>query len=413
MNEFNYKSPSQNDVDNNKLGTELAQIATLVKSGFATEQVAFEGEKINTVAADGSMNIFLVVECDTNGLGLTISDYFSMTFDAFIDDLNVTGFGLRLFLTNTETANTLVPGYSDSNNRNDVSVHLNEVTTYNQTTNKVFDPTYRYAKIIICGKVAVRRGASFYIKNIVPKCGSKELPIIRKQLYSTSGGTITNVSSVNKLTKIRLSKWAGKKWNCLGDSITERNVRTVKNYHDYIANWVGCSVNNYGISGTGWFTPSTNGGTNYFYNRVASMDASADLITVFGGTNDWDEVGKTLVMGTMGDTNPETSLYGAVNDTITQLITKYPNKTIAVFTPLPRNNNWGNKTGGGTLEQITQAIKDVCNKYSIPVLDLYHQSGIQAFNSDYRLEKLPDGLHLNDLGHYDLAEKILAFINSL
>ncbi|PDZ02564.1 hypothetical protein CON03_28255, partial [Bacillus cereus] len=31
------------------------------------------------------------------------------------------------------------------------------------------------------------------------------------------------------------SKWSDKRWGAVGDSLTEKNFRTNKNYHDYIA----------------------------------------------------------------------------------------------------------------------------------------------------------------------------------
>jgi lysophospholipase L1-like esterase len=209
------------------------------------------------------------------------------------------------------------------------------------------------------------------------------------------------------------SKWSGKTWNVIGDSITEHNNKTSQNYQDYISAKIGCVVNNYGISGTGWRTPSVSGGTNAFYQRVSSFAAGADLITVFGGVNDWYQVGTPFVMGSFGDTDPAISFYGAVNSVITQLITKYPTKIIAVFTPIPCDNNWGTNSAGVTLDQIAEAIITVSKHYSLPVLDLYRHSNVYAWDASYKAYAMPDGLHLNDNGHKALADKILAFLNAL
>lgn len=211
-----------------------------------------------------------------------------------------------------------------------------------------------------------------------------------------------------------VSKWTGKTWNVMGDSITEHNVKTNFNYQDYIAQKIGCKVNNYGISGTGWRTPSTSGGTNAFHQRVSAMAANADLISVFGGTNDWEEIGITMALGAYGDTNPTVSFYGAADSVINQLISRYPTKTIAVFTPIQRNNNWtAHGTSGVTMENIADAIIKVCNKYGIPVLDLYRYGNVYANNTTYRTNALPDGVHPNDTGHKAMADKILAFLNTL
>ncbi|MBL3250348.1 SGNH/GDSL hydrolase family protein, partial [Klebsiella pneumoniae] len=102
---------------------------------------------------------------------------------------------------------------------------------------------------------------------------------------------------INTITK---SKWAFKKWGVIGDSITERNFRTNKNYHDYIAEKINCFVYNYGVSGTGWRTPNGAGTGRPIYERIGAMDPTLDLITVFAGTNDWGETGKPLVLGQFG-----------------------------------------------------------------------------------------------------------------
>jgi lysophospholipase L1-like esterase len=237
-----------------------------------------------------------------------------------------------------------------------------------------------------------------------------------KKTSTSTGGTPT-------------SKWAGKVWNVIGDSITEVNFRANTRYHDYIKTSIGCTVNNYGISGTGYFTPSTSGGTNAIYQRISSLP-TADLVTVFAGTNDWGQVGKTLVLGTMGDTNGVNSFYGAVDSTLSQLISKYPTGTqIAVFTPIVRSSGgaWfdGANSAGVTLSQISDAIIQVCKKYSIPCLDLYRNSApLAPWNATNKSTyfcppsgtiDVPngDGLHPNDAGHKILADKILSFLNTL
>ncbi|MCU5181585.1 SGNH/GDSL hydrolase family protein [Bacillus toyonensis] len=223
---------------------------------------------------------------------------------------------------------------------------------------------------------------------------------------------------INTITK---SKWAFKKWGAVGDSITEKNFRTNKNYHDYIAEKINCFIYNYGVSGTGWRTPNGAGTGRPIYERISAMDPNLDLITIFAGTNDWGETGKPLVLGQFGDTDPAASFYGAVDNVFSQLITKYPTKTIAAFTPLPRGDAFNGPNGSGiTLEQIADAIIKVAKKYSIPVLDLYRTSSLFPWNdtaNEYYFKAVGqtsgDRLHPNDVGHQILADKILAFLNTL
>lgn len=138
------------------------------------------------------------------------------------------------------------------------------------------------------------------------------------------------------------SKWSGATWAVIGDSITEHNSKTTENYQDYIAQKIGCTSLDYGISGTGWRTPSAYGGSNAIYNRTSSIDASADLISVFAGTNDWAEVGIGMDLGSFGDTSASVSFYGAVDQTLDALVTQSPLAKIVVFTPLQRTNAWYN-----------------------------------------------------------------------
>lgn len=212
------------------------------------------------------------------------------------------------------------------------------------------------------------------------------------------------------------SKWVNKIWNVVGDSITEHNARTTKNYQDYIYDRVtGLTVNNYGVSGTGWFTPSGSGGTNQIFNRIAAMNSTADLITVFAGTNDVASVGKSFVLGVYGDTDQNASFYGAVDYTIKQLVIKYPTKMIAVFTPLQRDvasTTYGTVTEANMIA-VADAIIKVAGKYSIPVLDLYRFGNMYAWDTNFKTAKMPDGLHPNDAGHVLLADKILSFLNAL
>lgn len=258
---------------------------------------------------------------------------------------------------------------------------------------------------------------------LINKNGNYAYPItVSKAVYVSTDETLeqklqtieTQISSPSP--NLTASKWAGKIWNAVGDSITEHNFRTTKNYQDYIAEWIGCTVNNYGSSGTGWYC------SGEFYDRIDDLNSNADLITVFGGTNDWAEVGSNLVLGNYGDTSGSTSFYGAVDQALVNLINKYPTKTIAVFTPIPRANAFNNAVNGRgiTMTQVVDAIIKVCEKYSVPVLDLYRVSNLYPWNATanqayFSCDSAPngDGLHPNALGHEILAHKILTFLNSL
>ena len=97
-----------------------------------------------------------------------------------------------------------------------------------------------------------------------------------------------------------------------------------------------------------------------FVNRWNNIDANCDYIIVFGGTND---VAPTTPIGIETD-NVKTTIMGALNTICTNLINKAPTAKILFITPLNFINN-------ARVLQIIDAIKTICAKYSIPVLDLY------------------------------------------
>lgn len=215
------------------------------------------------------------------------------------------------------------------------------------------------------------------------------------------------------------SKLYGKKWVVIGDSITEVNFRASKNYHAYVAEDVGgMTVYNYGTSGSG------------FWNRsdvANTITQDPDYVTVFWGANDLIRAPKTL--GTRDSTGTD-SLGGLMNTAISALISKFYNKKFAVFTLLPRDN-YNNVTNavavdesgvsqGYTATQVADLTIAVCEKYSIPVLDLYRESNLYPWISEANTlyfkadsEPSPDGLHPNALGQRVIADKVKVFLESL
>ena len=111
--------------------------------------------------------------------------------------------------------------------------------------------------------------------------------------------------------------------NILGDSLTEGvGARTPdKAFPAVLAKLTGAKVNNYGVSGsriTDIVVDYTNPGS--FVDRMYSMDKAADLVIVFGGTNDfWFG---DCPIGKRTDSKPNT-FYGALNTMIPYLKNAY------------------------------------------------------------------------------------------
>lgn len=209
----------------------------------------------------------------------------------------------------------------------------------------------------------------------------------------------------------------GKKMNCLGDSITYGYIpnsgsQMSRPYPTVIKDLLGLdTVRNYGISGSSLAV----GGVSPMVSRYSDMDNDADIICVFGGTNDWGKSSDSQKrpLGTIESTD-NTTVYGALKELCNGLITKYPQATIFLITPLHRTGETNANTHGYILEDVATAVKKVGIKYGIPVLDLFNNGNFYPSNSTQNAQLSGDGLHPNQWYHENvLARKIATFIKSI
>ena len=85
-----------------------------------------------------------------------------------------------------------------------------------------------------------------------------------------------------------------------------------------------------------------------------------------------------------------------------------------VLTPTHRDNECiPSKGANAPLKNYVEIIKEVSQFYSLPVLDLFANSGIQPEIGIMKYKFMPDGLHPNDAGHKLLAEKLTAFLKNM
>lgn len=246
-------------------------------------------------------------------------------------------------------------------------------------------------------------------------------------------------------------------WVAIGDSITylndhqnETGNRIQKGYLTLIAEkFPQVTYVNQGHNG--WTSIN-------IADKIESLGlVEADVYTVFLGTNDWWQ-GKPL--GTIADyeqANGTSTVYGAfrvITDKLKQLNRK---ARIILITPMQRgdfvyinsykNNAFGSykPKNGQTLEQFANAVVEIGKKERIPVVDLYHDSGISQENmvhfkrlknpqsGAYREYKYPDfvdvpfnpeadeypypeasvdmtydGLHPSDKGYEVIAEMLIS-----
>lgn len=212
----------------------------------------------------------------------------------------------------------------------------------------------------------------------------------------------------------------GTKINFLGDSITEGAGTSSPDrmFTMLIEREYGAICQNYGIGGTRIARQKTATDEKWdrdFISRVPEMDNDADIVVVFGGTNDFGHGDAPL--GTMSDRTPYT-FYGALHCLYTALTEKYPDVPVVILTPLHRSNEDSPKGDNkpepvGTLKEYVNIIREVAEYYSFPVLDLYKESGLQPKVPVIQQKYIPDGLHPNDDGNAILAHKIARFLETL
>lgn len=215
-------------------------------------------------------------------------------------------------------------------------------------------------------------------------------------------------------------KLEGLKFDFLGDSITEGVgvSENSKRYFEVLKEKFGLAeVNGYGISGTRFakqITPSEDPRIDkYFASRIEEMKEDVDGVVVFGGTNDYGHGDAPI--GDFSDRTPDT-FYGACHDLFSRLIEKYPGKAIIIMTPLHRDTELEpreKECGDLILIDYVEIIREVAEFYSLPVCDLFKNSGLQPMIPIIKEKFIPDGLHPCDAGHEIMAERLGNFLLSL
>ena len=208
----------------------------------------------------------------------------------------------------------------------------------------------------------------------------------------------------------------------LGDSITEGAGASIKN-NCYVSLFKTAhpeaTVHNFGIGGTRIARqthPSESPRWDLdFVSRVPEMPEEADVICVFGGTNDFGR--GDAPMGKFGDTENDT-FYGALYALSLALINKYPTARIVFFTPLHRDYKGESSVtvrtdGEWTLEDYVDAVRQNAAYFAFPVLDLHVMSGFQPHVPIIKELYTADGLHPNDRGYERLFRIVNKFIENL
>lgn len=221
--------------------------------------------------------------------------------------------------------------------------------------------------------------------------------------------------------------WLNKKVTCLGDSITSGSgtddPAKAQSYVPELTNLIGTNATNAGVSGS-LITSGIPDKPASFAERVDQI-RDQDVVTIMGGTNDfWF----SAPLGKLGNGDTKT-FYGALEYVVTELIKNNPVAKFLLMTPMKINpKGWGVDTptyeADGTLHKNSaglteldyiKAIKDIGEKYSIPVLDMFKKSNYNPQLSQYvgADSFSVEGIHPNIHGARRLAQTIAHAINSL
>lgn len=149
------------------------------------------------------------------------------------------------------------------------------------------------------------------------------------------------------------------------------------------------------------------------YNNLCNLDFdNITTMTIFFGTNDFTA---NVPLGENNDFSDAT-FKGSMNYIIKVFQEKYPHIQLNFITPIYRTvipdnrvidcDSYENLLGLKLVDYV-EAIKEVGNIYNVPVLDLYHTSGINKYTAEYYLA---DGTHPTDEGYKIIGEKIGSFL---
>lgn len=130
------------------------------------------------------------------------------------------------------------------------------------------------------------------------------------------------------------------------------------------------SVANYAVNGS---TIATNVDDLYsIYTQIATASSGGDIISIMGGVNDYN---RNVEIGSINDVST-TTFFGSLNAICQTLKQKYPDAFIFFMTPFKeypyQQTTCDTKNAKGyVLEDYANAIKQVCNNFDIPVLDMF------------------------------------------
>lgn len=256
------------------------------------------------------------------------------------------------------------------------------------------------------------------------------------QVFSIpDGGTtlILNMTSVQtylyKLSGISPranTNLAGIKIAYNGDSICAGDGNNEVSYPDMIASNTNGTFEKRAIGGG--TVASGTGKSRMVCTDVQNMAIDADIVCFEGGANDY---WLNVPLGTLDTTSATrftstidtTTFAGALDSVFRQAIARWPGKPICyVIVHKLHNTEFTPNANGNTFTDYVNMIISACNKYSIPYVDLFHNSCMITDFDNIRLNythnptvgQATDGIHPNQAGYEAYyVPQITAKLNTL
>lgn len=201
----------------------------------------------------------------------------------------------------------------------------------------------------------------------------------------------------------------------LGDSITEgfyADTKETSYVGRFQVQYPNATIRNYGVGGS-CISNTCVWNSEDMRTRAKRMASDADLIVIYGGTNDFHCM---TPLGAPDERTPDT-FFGAYNLLLDDILGRYPNTKVVLCTILPRfDETWLERDGRvrvAPLQDYVDIIKQIGQMRNLPVIDLFN---LEAFREPIPGDKSPltkDGLHPLDEGHEILFNRIHQALLSL
>ena len=235
---------------------------------------------------------------------------------------------------------------------------------------------------------------------------------------------IPNETTINYIKSKLTSDLEGKVIYNFGDSIANGSGNDNVGYAEYMRNLYGCVVTDYAVGGATLSKVSGQAMSSILDQIDNASSTTPDIILLEGGANDYTqarEMGNMTSEFEFNSANFDSTTYiGALEMALNKLITKYPGTPI-IWLYTHRENTRTEKTVGSVTVNFTtmhDRSLETCKKWSIPVIDIYNESGLNTMLSYYRTTYTynSDGTHPNSYGYIQfylpyVKDKIIEVLN--